>query len=299
MTSVPYYRSPLNYIGGKWKLLPQLLPLFPQKINVFVDLFTGGCNVGINATAKKFVCNDHIDRLIDLYNSFQTLDVQYVLDYIDAQIEKYRLSYVNEEGFLTFRRQYNIEKRPLDLFILAAFSFNHQIRFNSHFEFNTPFGRNRSRFNESMRSNLIEFLRVVKEKKIIFSCCDFRKFDFSELTTQDFVYCDPPYLITTGSYNDGKRGYGDWNEREEQDLIELLDRLNLQGVRFALSNVLKHKGKENRRLVAWLEKKEYQVEHITSNYRNSNYQLDKNDDSETLEVLITNYQPIKKEKFLF
>ena len=29
--------SPMNYIGGKYKLLPQLLPLFPDKINTFVD----------------------------------------------------------------------------------------------------------------------------------------------------------------------------------------------------------------------------------------------------------------------
>lgn len=30
--------SPLNYIGGKHKLLPQILPLFPNNINVFIDL---------------------------------------------------------------------------------------------------------------------------------------------------------------------------------------------------------------------------------------------------------------------
>jgi len=150
-----------------------------------------------------------------------------------------------------------------------------------------------------MRSNLIDFLRVVKEKKIVFSCSDFRTFDYSTLTSQDFVYCDPPYLITTGSYNDGKRGYGDWNEREEQDLIELLDKLDAQGVRFALSNVIKHKGKVNDRLIMWLENKNYRVEHILSNYRNANYQLDKNDTNETFEVLITNYQTTNAANFLF
>ena len=51
--SYPIIKSPLNYTGGKYKLLPQLLPLFPQNINTFVDLFAGGCNVGVNAHAKK------------------------------------------------------------------------------------------------------------------------------------------------------------------------------------------------------------------------------------------------------
>ena len=36
-----YVKSPLNYTGGKHKLLPQILPLFPEEINTFVDLFTG------------------------------------------------------------------------------------------------------------------------------------------------------------------------------------------------------------------------------------------------------------------
>lgn len=37
-----FIKSPLNYIGGKYKILNQILPLFPKKINNFVDLFTRG-----------------------------------------------------------------------------------------------------------------------------------------------------------------------------------------------------------------------------------------------------------------
>ena len=32
-------KSPLNYTGGKYKLLPQILPLLPDNIDIFVDLF--------------------------------------------------------------------------------------------------------------------------------------------------------------------------------------------------------------------------------------------------------------------
>ena len=34
-----YVKSPLNYTGGKYKLLPQIVPLFPEGIDTFVDLF--------------------------------------------------------------------------------------------------------------------------------------------------------------------------------------------------------------------------------------------------------------------
>ena len=33
-----YICSPMNYIGGKYKLLPQIIPLFPKKTDTFIDL---------------------------------------------------------------------------------------------------------------------------------------------------------------------------------------------------------------------------------------------------------------------
>src|SRR5699024_3366332 len=53
-----YIKSPLNYIGGKYKLLEQIIPLFPNDINIFLDLFSGGANVGINVKANKYIFND-------------------------------------------------------------------------------------------------------------------------------------------------------------------------------------------------------------------------------------------------
>jgi site-specific DNA-adenine methylase len=35
------YKNPFNYTGAKFKLLSQILPLSPDKINTFVDLFGG------------------------------------------------------------------------------------------------------------------------------------------------------------------------------------------------------------------------------------------------------------------
>lgn len=51
-----YIKSPLIYNGGKYKLLPQIMPNFPSECNTFVDLFTGGLNVGINVNAKNNIC---------------------------------------------------------------------------------------------------------------------------------------------------------------------------------------------------------------------------------------------------
>lgn len=287
-------KSPLNYIGGKSKILDQILPLFPENIETFIDLFSGGCNVGINTKSKKVIFNDNLTQLIDMFNAFKANKIEKIISHINERMETYNLSLINEEGYKKIRDLYNKDKQPLDLFVLIAYSFNHQIRFNSNHDFNNPFGRERSSFNSSMKRNLEEFVLKLQQTNAVFTNKCFTDFDFSDLSENDFVYCDPPYLITTGSYNDGKRGFKGWSENEEKQLLEKLDTLNKKGVKFALSNVLEHKGKSNKILKNWIESNNsYVVNYIDFNYSNSNYQTLDRDKRSTVEVLITNYLPKK------
>jgi adenine-specific DNA-methyltransferase len=279
-----YLKSPLNYIGGKYKLLPQILPLFPREIGTFVDLFAGGCNVGINVNADRVICNDLNTKIIDMFGLFQQTDNAEILARIEENIRKYGLSKENEQGFAAFRNFYNASGDPIDLYTLTCYSFNYQFRFNNNLEYNNPFGRNRSRFSNNMRNNLIAFLERIKNIDISFTSQDFKKCDLSQLGYDDMVYCDPPYLITTGSYNDGNRGFKDWKYGQETSLYKILDRLHRQGVRFALSNVLTHKGVRNDILIDWCKK--YVVTPIENDYSNSSYNTQR---GASAEVLITNY----------
>lgn len=283
-------KSPLNYIGGKSKLLPQILPLFPDKIDTFVDLFAGGCNVGININANKVIFNDNLIYLIEMYQAFQKYSIEYIINHIETRIQELELSLSNQSAYLKLREIYNNDRQALDLFVLIAYSFNHQIRFNNNHQFNNPFGRERSSFNNKMRNNLLAFLNQLKQKSIEFSAKNFDDFDFSLFGKNDLIYCDPPYLITTGVYNDGKRGFKGWNENEEQKLLNLLDELNQKNIRFALSNVLEHKGNENILLKQWVNKNNYFVNYLNFNYANSSYQNKNRNKNASCEVLITNYQ---------
>ncbi|MBR5550832.1 MAG: Dam family site-specific DNA-(adenine-N6)-methyltransferase [Muribaculaceae bacterium] len=281
--------SPMNYIGGKYKLLPQILPLFPKDINTFVDLFCGGCNVGINVNATRIVFNDNLTYLIDLYRLFYTLPQEDILAHIYDRISEFSLSLTNDIGYKQLRTYYNEHRNALDLFVLVAYSFNHQIRFNNSHEFNNPFGKERSSYNKRMEENLVAFIQRLQENDINFSSKNFNEFDFSELNSNDFVYCDPPYLITNGSYNDGKRGFTGWGKNEEILLLSILDNLTEQGVKFALSNVLEHKGASNNILIDWANDNNYNIHHLCKDYSNSSYQLKNRNKSITDEVLITNY----------
>lgn len=282
-------RSPLNYIGGKFKLIPQILPLFPHNISTFVDLFCGGCNIGINVNAEHIIFNDNIIYLIDLYKSLKNESTTEIIKHIKQRIKTYNLSLTNSAGYLELRELYNRARNPLDLFVLIAYSFNHQIRFNSSHQFNNPFGKERSSFNPTMENNLIEFINKLHKISCEFHSQNFDKLDLSILDHKDLVYCDPPYLITTGTYNDGKRGFTGWSEKEECTLLHLLDTLSSRGVRFALSNVLTHKGKKNYLLINWIKKNNYNVHHLKMNYANSNYHTSDRSVYSSDEVLITNY----------
>lgn len=287
---VGYIKSPMNYTGGKYKILGHIIPHFPNEISSFVDLFAGGLNVGINVDASTIYANDQIDYLIDLYRCFQTTPIEDIIAHIKSRINQYSLSLTNEEGYAALRKEYNTNKNILDLFVLTCYSFNHQIRFNSRHEFNTPFGKERSSYNATIEKNLVQFCTALKDKRIVLSNGDFMSFDFSILKPGDVVYCDPPYLITTGSYNDGKRGFKDWSEIEERQLLDLLDSLHERGILFALSNVFCHKGMENTMLIEWSKK--YHVLYIDKSYANCSYHF-KDRGTKTVEVLVTNYEVVE------
>lgn len=280
----------MNYTGGKYKLLPQILPLFPTEIDTFVDLFTGGANIAVNIdNANRIIANDFEPHVIKIYKTFQKYEIDELIRTIEISIERFGLTIEDADKFNIFRNYYNSFKddiysfiSPVLLFVLICYSFNHQFRFNSKGEFNMPFGKNRSQWNNTMKKNLINFHKAITEKNIIFTNKDFTELKIDKLKPNDFVYCDPPYLITCATYNE-KDG---WNETCEKNLLELLDNLNSQSVKFALSNVLFSKGKTNDLLIDWSKK--YNVHHLDYTYQNCNYHT-KDKESKPDEVLITNY----------
>ncbi len=301
----PDLACPINYTGGKYKLLPQLKQFFP-KTSCFLDLFAGGCNVGINSESTKIVFNDKNKDIIDLMQYLKITDTEKVLDCIDKIIKDYNLSRTdvygydyyncnssnglakyNKDKFLKLREDYNLktkkkEKDLVMLYVLIVFSFNNQIRFNRKGEFNLPVGKRD--FNHKMRNKLILFSEALKKKDYIFMSKDFREVDLVGLSKDAFIYCDPPYLITLATYNEG----GSWKEEDERDLLIFLDQADELGLKFALSNVLKAKDKENFILQEWIDKNGYTINSLDKSYSNSNYHR-KNRESISEEVLITNY----------
>ena len=274
-----FIKSPLNYVGGKYKLLGDILPLFPEKVNTFVDLFGGSGNVSVNTNSNNFIYNDIETHVTDLLEHLHTTDVNEAVTAIDNLIEKYDLSKTNAEGYNSLRDFYNQDPSdPMVFYTLVCYAFNNQIRFNKNGQYNMPFGKNRSSFNDTLRAKFVAFVEALHNKDCTFSNKDFRDFDFSSLGTDDFVYADPPYFNSVAAYNEN----GGWTEDHEKALLSILDNLNNKGIKFALSNNLKY---DNSLLEEWMQK--YTVHYLNANYSNCSYH--KKDKSPDIEVLITNY----------
>lgn len=299
-----FVKSPLNYTGGKYKLLPELIKRFPEEDGTFIDLFGGGFNVGVNSRNRLVVYNDLSEQTTRLIKLFYKYNTSEIIDKLEELIKKYGLSdsekngyeyygcnssnglgQYNKKPFSKLRDDYNNSKKSVSkdflLLLLTIYSFNNQIRFNSSGLYNLPVGKRD--FNVSTRKNVKLFSEKIKTKEVIFLSKDFNDIDFKQYE-KPFFYCDPPYLLGDASYNEN----GGWDEKKETELLEFLKQLDINGIKFALSNVIEHKGKQNKLLLDWCLKNQFNIIYLDKNYSNSNYQT-KHKEQKTLEVLITNY----------
>ena len=51
-------RSPLFYVGDKYKLMNEISQYFPKNITRFIEPFSGGGTVFLNVDANNYLLND-------------------------------------------------------------------------------------------------------------------------------------------------------------------------------------------------------------------------------------------------
>lgn len=278
------YESPLNYIGSKARVIPAIRENLPSDIDDFIDAFGGGFNVGINIRSESVVYNEYNHFVKELIESFWQYDTFSYIVYMKKMIRRFELEPGRKDAYLNVRDYYNSlpeDKRdPRLLLVVILYSFQQQIRFNSNHGFNNPVGMRW--FNDNLLEKLVSFSRRIKELNVCFSCADYTDTFRYVDDGHTFVYLDPPYMLTNGSYNDGKRGFKGWDVSQEAALFEFLDKLNHEGSRFMLSYVVEHKGKVNQNLVNWTQDNHYHIIELGDILGISG--------SRRKEILVTNYE---------
>ncbi|MFQ6723905.1 MAG: Dam family site-specific DNA-(adenine-N6)-methyltransferase, partial [Clostridia bacterium] len=274
-----FIKSPLNYTGNKYRILPQITKYFPQKIDTMVDLFCGGATVGLNVECNKIIFVDSNKRVIGLLVYLSKQKIEPLIENIERLIDEYNLSNsykegysgyrvqcsnrkdnnglkdYNQEGYYRLREDYNnledkdSDKANLMLYTLMVYAFNNDIRFNSEGKFNLPIGK--TDLNKNNVNKLKEYIQRVSEINAEFVCADFGSKKLKNIVEKaDFIYMDPPYLVGDAVYN------ASWTNKEEYMLLDLIDYFIETNKNFALSNVMAKVGKTNEPLAYWCHKNE-------------------------------------------
>ncbi len=293
-----FVKSPLNYTGNKYRILSQIQPHFPQSIGTMVDLFCGGATVGLNTPCRNVQFVDNNPYVIHLLQYLATCQFNNLLCKLENLLQQYGLSYsaqnsyafyyqkqtdqihrnnglkeYNLHGFYQLREDYNAlsdkacERANLLLYLLIVYGFNNDIRFSKDGYFNLPIGK--TDLNKNNIRKLKTYIERVQSIQADFICGDFRAVEIQNLIlSADFVYADPPYLITNAVYNESDK----WNSQAEQALLSLLGEMLQHHIPFALSNMLEKGQHKNVLLDSWLHQHpNVQMIDIDYHYRGAYY----------------------------
>ena len=219
----------LKWAGGKSQLLPELRKLYPSKFNKYYEPFIGGGAVFFDLMPKNYLISDSNPELINVYKTISTKHTDVIKELSKAQNTKEYFYKVRELKFEDLDRI----KAAARTIYLNRTCFNGLFRVNKKGQFNVPYG-NYKNPNFIQKEKLLAASKLLKSTKI--KCMSFEKLQRFEISRNDFIFFDPPYVPLEG-YADFKRYTKEQFHYDSQEkLAELFKSLASKGVRLILTN---------------------------------------------------------------
>jgi DNA adenine methylase len=211
---------PIKCQGIKSKLIPLIKRAVDWSFEGrWIEPFMGSGVVGFNIMPHNAIFADNNPHLINFYNAIASGEINgfKVRNFLEGEGEI--LSRCGKDYYYEVRARFNKTHEPLDFLFLNRSCFNGMIRFNRKGGFNTPFGHKPQRFSKGYITkivNQVDYVYVMsRHSNWSFICQDYRE-TLKEISEDDFVYCDPPYVGRHVDYFDS------WDEENEQYLFETL-----------------------------------------------------------------------------
>lgn len=273
-------KSPLNYAGSKDLIMDRITGNLPSHISNFVDMMGGAFNVGGNVVGTGLTYyNEKNSVVFEMVKMLLQEDKNEIINRIYKVIDQFGMKKSNKEAYIKLREHYNSipfgKRNPIELFVLTLFSFQHMIRFNSKGGYNVPVGN--SGLTTDVESRILNYRTKMQVGDMFLGSFD--KVNFKNFDKDTLFYFDPPYIVTSAAYNDGKRLEAEWTDRDELQLLTYLESIDKNGQKFLLSNVIEHNGVKNEMLNEWIQKHGFDVQVIGTSGRRY----------PRIEVLVKNY----------
>jgi len=185
-------RSPLKWAGGKHRLLPLLLPLFPHGDRL-IEPFVGAGSVFLGTSYAGYLLNDANPDLMAFWSALKNDADRFVEAaqlYFDDQLR-------SDAAYRQIRHDFNATadsfERAVRLLYLNRFGFNGLYRVNRHGEYNVPYGKP----VKVPGFPVLQCQLAAERLQSAELCCG----DFERVMANggkgDVIYCDPPYLNST------------------------------------------------------------------------------------------------------
>ena len=148
-------RSPMFYVGDKYKLVREIRTHFPNRINRLIEPFVGGGSVMMNVDANGFLLNDidkyviglhrmlcsYVDReqefyteffrIVDLYGLSLSLRENPVPQELKKAHPKTYFAKYNKEAYSQLKADFITggQQDWMQLYVLLIYGFNRMLRF--------------------------------------------------------------------------------------------------------------------------------------------------------------------------
>lgn len=222
----------LKWVGGKSQILDELIKRIPANFKKYFEPFVGGGALFFALQPQNATLSDVNPELINVYTQ--------VRDNVEGLIKSLKKHVYDEDHFYSvrnldrkdsFKNLSSVEKASR-LIYLNKTCYNGLYRVNSKGEFNTPFGRYT---NPTIldSANLRECSQALQNT--IIRQCEFNIIE-EEISNNDFVYFDPPYVPLSSSASFTNYSKTGFNLEKQEELFRLCKKLDKKNVKFMLSN---------------------------------------------------------------
>ena len=209
----------------------------------WVEPFVGSGVVLLNIQPERALATDSNKYIIQLYKEIQSGKITEILAQQFLEDLGDQLKRKGGDFYYEIRSRFNKTGSSLDFLFLNRSCFNGVIRFNSKGEFNVPYGHKPERFRQAYITKIVHQItwvrKVLRNKDWEFKAQNWRN-TLSDLSPDDFVYLDPPYIGRHTDY------YNSWNDDEA---IALAQTAKILPCGFALSMWFENKYRKNEHLL--------------------------------------------------
>ncbi len=237
----------LKWVGGKRKLLPQLLPLLPADVDKrrHVELFAGGAAMFFARAPKRALLSDINEDLIATYRA--------VRDRAEIVIEAlgFHAKHHSTKHFRRARAAFNgvfpmtpvrepAERAALFIYLNKT-CFNGLYRVNKRGHFNVPMGRYKNPKicdADGLRaaSRALQGVPLDSASFAERAAPDYSIEGDRAIGEGDFVYLDPPYVPVSKTSNFTSYASGGFTREDQTKLRDVFAQLARCGARVMLSN---------------------------------------------------------------